>query len=193
MRDESFHYPLDRKKWSTREQLLLSSPELAISVDTLALKKIIPYKRFLCHPYSSVALGHAKRGSDIDGGLVILEKSFGTKTQFSFVKELRHQGFDVYHTDDFFTARARLDEYKSRAALRFNLPYDSLSWDQIALLGIGQDVANRSDEVNNIYFKVIRFHTEKELNQLSRTPGYPDYFKCQDRELEIFVSGFDIN
>lgn len=88
---------MDRKKTGERATLLADHPQLKRRIDLDALRKILPFEDFMCHPSCSIIRDEAIDGSDIDAGLVILGEEVSEEKQLEFVNELRKQGFTVYH------------------------------------------------------------------------------------------------
>jgi hypothetical protein len=87
----------DEVKIALRSQELALHPERRIAIDVDPLKAIIDYDEFLCHPDCSIARNEAVNGSDIDIGLVVLDKVAPAADQLRFINALRSQGFSVYH------------------------------------------------------------------------------------------------
>ncbi len=88
-------------KASNRREYLKSHPEDVRTITIEPLRQILPYLEFKCHPLCSVARGEAIADSDIDEGVVVLPRGGHHKRrEYAFIKELRRQGYDVYHDDE---------------------------------------------------------------------------------------------
>ena len=71
-----------------------------IRVDRLRLKNVLDFVHFFCVRDSSVMRDQAINGSDIDGGVVVVRERNRSKED-AFLEELRNQGFNVSHRDDY--------------------------------------------------------------------------------------------
>jgi hypothetical protein len=87
-------------KVAQRIAYLQEHPEKRIRIDGQALKSIIPYDRFLCHPNSSIAFDRAVEGSDIDEAIVITEQPVADSEKRMFTEALKSQGFRVLHPEE---------------------------------------------------------------------------------------------
>lgn len=88
----------DPIKKDLRRHRLVAHPEERRTIDTVPLREVVVYRRFVCHPSSSIARGEAIEGSDVDFGLVITDNPVTLDQQATFVAELKKQGF-VAHTE----------------------------------------------------------------------------------------------
>lgn len=114
--------PRDVAKMEERARLLAEQPDLRRRIDTAPLRALIDYVTFNCHPQCSIARDEAIAGSDIDGGLVVLNGPVSSKIQLVFINELRRQGFRACHPletqeaiERYNTAVAEKIDYRSEA------------------------------------------------------------------------------
>ncbi len=141
----------DHIKFTQRQLLLQNEPQLRIRIDTIRLRTIIPYIEFKCHPRSSIARDKAIKGSDIDGGLVVVENPISNELQELFVVELRNQGFSVF-----------TEQKAQEAAQKFNLlsPVEQI---------LQHDLR---DEIKKINLEKIVFRTLKQLEEEQKIKGF---------------------
>lgn len=135
--------PFDVKKVREREQLFRNNPKLRIRINIQRIKSIIDYIDFKCHPNSSVAWNQAIKRSDIDLGLVVLREKTTTEQELEFIKELRDQGFSVYHQKE-------IDEIEKR--LKDPIP--------------DREKRKLAKEMSKREFRKICFHTKTELEEM---------------------------
>lgn len=157
------------EKIAERKQLLRERPELKLRCDTARLKNIIDCIDFKCHPRCSLARDEAIKGSDIDGGVVIVKEKIGMEKEMEFVEELRHQGFDVYHPSEHEAADREFEQWKK------DPHYDSLAKKTSDL--IAHKVVTES--------RMIRFVTKEEMDQFKKK--WPTHIRTM-----IYESGFSI-
>lgn len=121
----------DEEKMSRRKVFLKNYPEKRIRINVKKLKQIINFFDFKCHPNCSIARDQAIKGSDIDGGLIILTNEATIEQQLEFVSELRRQGFNVSHRNEILELQQQLNttslhvDPETREYL--GLKYDELS------------------------------------------------------------------
>jgi hypothetical protein len=96
-------------KLTERREFLERNPEAVIRIDAEALREIIPFLEFKCHPKGSIARGEAMRGSDIDYALVIVPEH-NEDREMAFVQRLREMGFSAYHRSEVQSLKRRLME-----------------------------------------------------------------------------------
>jgi len=108
--------PAAMTKIEARRALLAEKPELRLRVQLPLLRNIVDFADFKCAKGSSVARDEAIRGSDIDGGIVVLHEAIETEVELSFVNALREQGFTVYHPVETEAATAAYNDAILRAA-----------------------------------------------------------------------------
>jgi hypothetical protein len=112
-----FRHGMPNPKLAGRRALLAAHPELRVRVDTEPLRRIIGYAAFKCVNGSSIARDEAIRGSDIDGGLVVLREPTSLDTEMMFIDELRRQGFNVYHSAEAAAANTDFEAAIARGML----------------------------------------------------------------------------
>lgn len=104
-------------KVEQRRLHLATYPGDRIRINYPRLKSVIDYADFKCSPLSSIARDEAIKGSDIDGGLIILKEPVSKDAQLAFVRELRTQGFSAYlesEVDDIDRQLAKTKRLKKR-------------------------------------------------------------------------------
>ncbi|MDO8571727.1 MAG: hypothetical protein Q7R79_03535 [bacterium] len=106
------------RKANLRKQYLNKNPERKRAVNPIPLRQILPYLAFTCHPGCSIARGQAIEGSDIDRGLVLLPPGIHhAKREMAFIRELRGQGFSVYHETEWQKVREQLNNISTAEAV----------------------------------------------------------------------------
>lgn len=140
-------------KINERNRLLAEHPDLRIRIDTQALKEIIDYDEFRCEPSCSIAHNRAIKGSDIDGGLVILRDPVEVNRRIVFIGELRRQGFRAHDISEHEKA---LQALKAYAESPMKLAFHNL---------VEAEVGAR--------YSLVRFITREELAQLEGNNIFP--------------------
>jgi hypothetical protein len=135
-----------QRKMDERRVMLKEHPELRRRLNPAQLHRIIDYKLFLCNPRSSVARNEAIEGSDIDGGLVVMEEAADEQTEIEFIDELRKEGFSAYTQSEYDRVRSDLERATDE----------------------GEKSRLRELE-NTIKHAVITFTTQKEIEQRIRS------------------------
>jgi hypothetical protein len=84
---------VNKDKNEQRVALLKQHPERRRRVDLDACRAVVDFIDFRVSPTCSIARDQPVKGSDLDGGVVVVNKAVPTSQQQAFVAELREQGF----------------------------------------------------------------------------------------------------